>query len=90
MATACFGYHLPVVACWCVRMSYHLCITVQVFAKVIALAGVAVVSRFFFKFEPSLLLLGSALLITVSTLLYYIEPQPRSTPGTQHDKPKAL
>ena len=47
----------------------------RVFAKVIALIGVAVVSRFLFKFEPSLLLLMSVALVTAATLLYYIEPR---------------
>jgi len=48
----------------------------RVFAKVIALAGVALVSRFLFKFEPTFLLLTSAVLITISTLMYYYEPTP--------------
>ena len=47
----------------------------RVFAKVIALAGVAFVSRFLFKFEPSLLLLASVVMVSAATLLYYAEPR---------------
>jgi hypothetical protein len=52
----------------------------RVFAKVIALIGVAFVSRFLFKFEPSFLLVTSIMLVTAATLMYYTEPGPDRKP----------